>query len=354
MKIIIMGGSFNPPTIAHRALLSAALDSLSAEKGLYVPVSYAYLKRKMSQSGSTFCLSEAMRKQMLEAMCDGDERMGVCDLEYGIAAASTFDTMQQIRVMYPNAEMYFLIGADKLGVARRMVERRDFLSHFRIAVFAREGIVPMEEILADPVLAPFAHRFAIVPTPQGMDAVSSTAVRQAVLSGQSVDLLLHPGVAKLLKSVGPEDFPAEITKFQGEYDYLDDLYPAPVEWEGMTYPCVEAAFHASKTENRELRRRFSEISLTKLREKGNMLPTTSQWEEAKRDIRKQLILQKFQANPQLAQKLKDTGNAILICGKLRNKDTYWGFDLYSWEGRNELGKILMEIRTELACEPNPD
>ena len=64
-SIVIMGGSFNPPTIAHRKLMIAALDALRAEKGFFVPVSYAYLKRKMSRSGSAFCLSEAMRKQML-------------------------------------------------------------------------------------------------------------------------------------------------------------------------------------------------------------------------------------------------------------------------------------------------
>lgn len=110
MKMIIMGGSFNPPTIAHRALMTAALESLCADKGLYVPVSYAYLKRKMRRSGSTFCLSEAMRRQMLEAMCEGDERMAVCDLEYGTVAAATFDTMQKIQKEYPEAELYFLMG----------------------------------------------------------------------------------------------------------------------------------------------------------------------------------------------------------------------------------------------------
>lgn len=345
MKMIIMGGSFNPPTIAHRALMTAALESLCADKGLYVPVSYAYLKRKMRRSGSSFCLSEALRKQMLEAMCDGDERMAVCDLEYGTVAAATFDTMQKIQNEYPEAELYFLMGADKLGLAQTMAERRDFLSRFQIALFAREGISPMEEILSNPVLAPFADRIAVIPAPQGVEEVSSTAVRQAVLSGQPTEQLLHPGVAKLLQAVKPEDFPEEISKFQGEYDFLDNLYPAPVEWEGMVYCCVEAAFQASKTADVEARRRFTQMPPAKIREKGSKLPISPQWEQEKREIMKQLVLQKFQSDPLLTQKLKATGNAIVLHGK--GKDAFWGIDLYSWEGRNELGKIIMEVRNEI-------
>lgn len=205
----------------------------------------------------------------------------------------------------------------------------------------------MEEILSNPVLAPFADRIAVIPAPQGVEEVSSTAVRQAVLSGQPTEQLLHPGVAKLLQAVKPEDFPEEISKFQGEYDFLDNLYPAPVEWEGMVYCCVEAAFQASKTADLEVRRRFTKMPLTKIREKGNKIPASPQWEAEKREIMKQLVTLKFQADPQLVQKLKATGDTILIYGKLRNKDTYWGLDLYSWEGKNELGHILTEVRNEL-------
>ena len=49
-RIVVMGGSFNPPTLAHYKLMKEAIDALNADIGFFVPVSDAYLKRKMCQS----------------------------------------------------------------------------------------------------------------------------------------------------------------------------------------------------------------------------------------------------------------------------------------------------------------
>lgn len=45
-----MGGSFNPPTLAHYRLMKEAIDALDADIGFFVPVSDAYLRRKMHHS----------------------------------------------------------------------------------------------------------------------------------------------------------------------------------------------------------------------------------------------------------------------------------------------------------------
>ena len=39
-KIVVMGGSFNPPTIAHQRLLLGAVKELGADKGIFVPSSH--------------------------------------------------------------------------------------------------------------------------------------------------------------------------------------------------------------------------------------------------------------------------------------------------------------------------
>ena len=36
-KIVVLGGSFNPPTTAHLALMKAAVDAAGAQLGLFVP-----------------------------------------------------------------------------------------------------------------------------------------------------------------------------------------------------------------------------------------------------------------------------------------------------------------------------
>ena len=57
-KIIVMGGSFNPPTIAHMKLMQSAISQLSTGdffedihiRGIFVPSSDAYFRWKMDKS----------------------------------------------------------------------------------------------------------------------------------------------------------------------------------------------------------------------------------------------------------------------------------------------------------------
>ena len=38
-RIVVLGGSFNPPTSAHYKLIKRAVDELNADVGFFVPVS---------------------------------------------------------------------------------------------------------------------------------------------------------------------------------------------------------------------------------------------------------------------------------------------------------------------------
>ena len=113
-KIIVMGGSFNPPTIAHQKLLLAAVRELNAAKGIFVPSSHAYVKTKMRRAGHPEeTLSESLRLAMLNAMAADDSRLAVDDLEYHRKEKGyTYETMVSLRAKYPDAELYFLAGGD--------------------------------------------------------------------------------------------------------------------------------------------------------------------------------------------------------------------------------------------------
>ena len=83
MKIVVMGGSFNPPTIAHLKMMRSALDQLGAEKGFFVPTADKSLRRKMRRAGfPEEVLSEETRMEMLSAMAEEDSRLEVTDVEF--------------------------------------------------------------------------------------------------------------------------------------------------------------------------------------------------------------------------------------------------------------------------------
>ena len=77
-KIVVMGGSFNPPTIAHKKLMVVAVDSLQADMGIYVPSSHEYVKRKMDRVKFPLeVLDEELRLQMLWKMTEDNSRFVV-------------------------------------------------------------------------------------------------------------------------------------------------------------------------------------------------------------------------------------------------------------------------------------
>ena len=53
MKIVVMGGSFNPPTVAHQRLLLGAVKELEANMGIFVPSSHTYVSIKMRRAKFT-------------------------------------------------------------------------------------------------------------------------------------------------------------------------------------------------------------------------------------------------------------------------------------------------------------
>lgn len=314
-RIVVMGGSFNPPTLAHYKLMKTALDAVDADLGFYVPVSDAYLKRKMARSGFFMVLSPEVRIKMLETMCT-DDRMKVWETEIGTVMARTVDTLQEIEDDYPDAEVYFIMGDDKLSLLVHMAEKSALLDRFRVVLYSREySSDELREILeSNETTDGYEERIVVIPQPDGIDMISSSMIRERVLAGESCEELLYPGVWELLKEYEPSDFPEVILRFKGHNSFLSNAFNCKFTWRGVTYKDAETAFKAAESSE------------------GESL-----------EVMEAILRAKFEDNPYLMKKLVETGNAVLINGNNR-KEEYWGIDLYSWRGENNLGKILMKIR----------
>jgi ribA/ribD-fused uncharacterized protein len=138
---------------------------------------------------------------------------------------------------------------------------------------------------------------------------------------------------------------AEISSFQGEWFFLNNYFPAPVELDGMMYPSVEHAYQAAKTFDAEARIR---IQATASPDDAKILGRASvhraDWESVKLDLMRKLVHEKFR-DKELRERLLRTGDALLIEGNDWG-DTYWG--RCNGKGENHMGQILMEIRDALA------
>lgn len=137
----------------------------------------------------------------------------------------------------------------------------------------------------------------------------------------------------------------EIKSFSGEYEFLSNFYEAPIIYEDTKYRNAEAAYQAQKTDSSDDQLKFANYTAAKAKREGRKLEIRDDWEDVKIEIMRDIIFAKFFQNDDLSKRLLDTGDAALIEGNDWH-DTFWGVDLKTGEGQNNLGKILMEIRAE--------
>ena len=203
-----LGGSFNPPTKAHMALLKAAMNNVCAEVGVFVPTSDAYVRNKMVKAGESICLPAETRFGMLAAMCQEEPNVSVSDVELHVKVPVTYDSMCRISERNPGAELYFVTGADKLKSIPHWRKADEFIRRFKFIVSGRKGVDVTELVAKNRIPSDFAAAFAaVVDSVEGMGEVSSSEVRRRFMSRDSYDDLLHHSVAEMLSRFTPADFP---------------------------------------------------------------------------------------------------------------------------------------------------
>ena len=108
MKIGIYGGTYNPPHTGHLHAAKQAVQILGLDKLLLIPDRIA--PHKEIPAGSPV---PQQRLQMLRIASAGEPKMEVSDIELKREGASySYLTVEALREIYPDAELYLLMGTD--------------------------------------------------------------------------------------------------------------------------------------------------------------------------------------------------------------------------------------------------
>ena len=145
---------------------------------------------------------------------------------------------------------------------------------------------------------------------------------------------------------------ANIEGFFGEYRWLSNFWllqtPIVDRFDGvwLNYPSVEHAYQAEKTLSVSHRVRVMQAgTAADAKRAGRSVPLRADFDLIKDDVMLELVRQKFYYDSELEEKLLATGEAGLYEVNSWG-DTYWGCDTFL-EGDNRLGKILMQVRSEI-------
>lgn len=142
----------------------------------------------------------------------------------------------------------------------------------------------------------------------------------------------------------------EIKGFNGEYQFLSNFYPCKIVFNGLTFTSVEAAFQSAKCQEPEQQKEFQALSPREAKQKGRLAALRPGWEEQKVDVMRRLLGIKFIGDPELLGKLLSTGARPLVETNHWH-DNFWGdcacTRCANIQGKNMLGKLLMELRGSL-------
>jgi ribA/ribD-fused uncharacterized protein len=138
-----------------------------------------------------------------------------------------------------------------------------------------------------------------------------------------------------------------ITEFQGDYRWLSNFFPVWVVYEGIQYPSIEHAYMSAKSFNELWRKKCSdpEMGPVEIKRLGMSIALRPDWEVIKVEVMAELVDQKFDKEP-FRTKLLDTGDCLIQEGN-RWGDKFWGVCLRTNQGKNTLGKLIMEKRERL-------
>jgi ribA/ribD-fused uncharacterized protein len=134
---------------------------------------------------------------------------------------------------------------------------------------------------------------------------------------------------------------------KGPYGCFSNFSRHPVQLDGKTWKTSEHYYQAQKFKG--TCHETAILYADNPKEAANIgrdksLPLREDWEQVKDDVMRKVVLAKFQQHKSLRKVLLSTGDATLI--ERTDRDSYWG-DGPDRQGKNMLGKILMEVRTKL-------
>jgi nicotinate-nucleotide adenylyltransferase len=193
-SIGILGGTFNPPHLAHLALARAAIGELGLERVLLIPARMAPHKPSAEDPGVEH------RLRMCQLAAGSDPRVDVCTIELHRAGPSyTVDTLRSIHATNPDVELTLIVGADMAQALPTWCDPRAILRLARLAVAERDGLageavraaVRGLNSVTDPVFLRMAPLQA-----------SSSKVRASVAAGEPIEGLVGREVARYIAEHG--------------------------------------------------------------------------------------------------------------------------------------------------------
>ncbi len=186
-KLGIFGGTFDPIHSGHLILAEELKEELGLQKVIFVPCANPPHKENSH-------LSEAKDRLMMTRIAIQDNPAFILsDLELKREGKSyTIETINQFKELYPQSELYLLLGSDVLEELHLWKEPEKIFEQIKVVIAKRPGFDRI-----DPQNS-YVKKSLVVPI-DGLN-ISSSRIRERVKSGRSVRYLVPSGVEEFIQA----------------------------------------------------------------------------------------------------------------------------------------------------------
>ncbi|WKD58854.1 nicotinate-nucleotide adenylyltransferase [Corynebacterium caspium] len=190
-RIGIMGGTFDPIHHGHLVAASEVAHRFSLDKVIFVPTGQPWQKTGRH-------VSPAEDRYLMTVIATASNpRFGISrvDIDRG-GPTYTVDTLRDMRALYPQAELFFITGADAL---HNIITWRNWTELFELASFI--GVSRPGYTLSRDIIPPEYRSQVFLVTVPAL-AISSTECRERAREGRPVWYLVPDGVVQYIAKAG--------------------------------------------------------------------------------------------------------------------------------------------------------
>ena len=194
-KYGIFGGSFNPIHYGHLMLCEYIKEEMGLDKVIFIPTGNPPHKELE--------LSAEDRYEMVRLAISPNPDFEISDIETTrVKKSYTVDTIRELKKIYKEEKLYFLIGLDSLFQLKTWMKIGDLSQEIEFVVALRPGYLDKEEINKeiDFLRENFGTKINLIKTP--LYEISSTDLRDRIREGKSLRYLIPKKVLDYIEESG--------------------------------------------------------------------------------------------------------------------------------------------------------
>ena len=194
-KYGIFGGSFNPIHYGHLMICEYIKEEMGLDKVIFIPTG--------NPPHKDLGVSAEDRYEMVRLAISPNPDFEISDIETTrVNLSYTVDTIRELKKIYKEEKLYFLIGLDSLFQLKTWKKIDDLSQEIEFVVALRPGYIDKEEINneIDFLRDNFGTKINLIKTP--LYEISSTDLRDRIHEGKSLRYLIPKKVLDYIEESG--------------------------------------------------------------------------------------------------------------------------------------------------------